>query len=409
MQKQIKIGLVGLGQFGIQFFDLFYQHPAVKAMAICDLDATRFKPFIDKKSYGAKLSSADCYVSYESLLKSDVDAVAIFTQPWLHAPQCIQAMEAGKSVYSSVPVVMLPDPREILDWCDKLVTAVRKSGRHYMLGETTYYRPETMFCRRQAISGAFGNFVQSEGAYIHSFDSPACDLRDVNKARYSGKAGNKFLKNLENYRNRGEHFGPMLYPTHSVSGPMCIMNSRPLKVSCFGSKPQSNDSYFTTYNEQYGNQTALFRMDNGSIMTIYEHRESAAHADLFKVVGTDAYFQNVGYWHDCRNQENSRNISDEEMRNPLPDEVLQAYLRINEDATAHDGPTKNDFTGIFKAHGGSHPYLIHEFVDSVAHERKPEIDVCKAVRYMSAGAVAHQSARRDGDCLTIPDWGELEV
>ncbi|MBT19584.1 hypothetical protein CMK17_06270 [Candidatus Poribacteria bacterium] len=56
-------------------------------------------------------------------------------------------------------------------------------------------------------------------------------------------------------------------------------------------------------------------------------------------------------------------------------------------------------------HGGSHAYLIHEFVDSVNRERLPRINVWQAVRYCAPGFVAHESALKDGELLKIPDWG----
>ena len=56
-------------------------------------------------------------------------------------------------------------------------------------------------------------------------------------------------------------------------------------------------------------------------------------------------------------------------------------------------------------HGGSHAYLVHEFVDSVNRERLPRINVWQAVRYCAPGFVAHESALKDGELLKIPDWG----
>ena len=73
------------------------------------------------------------------------------------------AMESGKHVYSAVPIVTLPDGDEILDWCEKLIDASKRTGRYYMLGETTYYRPETMYCRKRAAEGAFGEFIYADG------------------------------------------------------------------------------------------------------------------------------------------------------------------------------------------------------------------------------------------------------
>ena len=43
------------------------------------------------------------------MLESDVDAVAIFTQRWTHGPLVVQALRAGKHVYSAVPMAISED------------------------------------------------------------------------------------------------------------------------------------------------------------------------------------------------------------------------------------------------------------------------------------------------------------
>ncbi|HUV39545.1 MAG TPA: Gfo/Idh/MocA family oxidoreductase, partial [Planctomycetota bacterium] len=165
----ISLGLVGLGQFGSGFAELFKRHPLVDRFALCDREPDRLAKFAGRPDFVDKLKPSDVYGSLDEILKSDLDAVAIITQPWLHAPQCVAAMEAGKHVYSAVPIISIPYGDEILDWCGRIVDTCRKTGRHYMLGETTYYRPQAMFCRRQAAAKAFVDFVYAEGEYIHPF------------------------------------------------------------------------------------------------------------------------------------------------------------------------------------------------------------------------------------------------
>ncbi len=57
----------------------------------------------------AKQGVSLTYQSFEEMLASDVDAVAIFTQRWLHGEMAIQALEAGKHVYSTVPMAIQAD------------------------------------------------------------------------------------------------------------------------------------------------------------------------------------------------------------------------------------------------------------------------------------------------------------
>jgi predicted dehydrogenase len=81
------------------------------------------------------------------------------------------------------------------------------------------------------------------------------------------------------------------------------------------------------------------------------------------------------------------------MRDPLPEEVAAAWRETDGESIAYGG------------HGGSHAYLVHEFVDAIAQNRRPAISVWDAVRYMAMGVAAHQSALRDGETLPVPDWG----
>ncbi len=386
----ISLGLVGLGSFGRAFADLFMSHPLVDRIALCDREMERITPFAQKESWRKKFNPRDVYDSLDAICRSDLDALVIITQPWLHAPQCIQAMESGKSVYSAVPVIDLPDADEILAWCDRLVETTRRTGKHYMLGETTYYRAQAMYCRRQAQAGAFGDFVYAEGEYYHDVDAKT-NLREVMRRRLSSKAGAEWLALREQYRARGVLTGPMSYPTHSTSGPISVMGAHPVKVCCWGYANRTNDPFFIENGYAFSNESALFYMSNGATMRILEHREIGHfEREIFRIYGTQGSFEN-DTWVD---KEKPHQLTIEEMRDPLPAEVADAFRAASQ---------TSDFYG---GHGGSHAYLVHEFVDAVAHDRIPAINVWEAVRYMAAGAVAHKSALLDGEVLPVPDWGD---
>ena len=384
----IGLGLVGLGSFGSEFAELFMSHPQVERIALCDLEPDRIREFATRPSWQSKLDQKDVYSSLDEICRSDLDALVIITQPWLHAAQCIQAMESGKHVYSAVPVVCLPDGDEILDWCDRLVSVCRRTGMHYMLGETTYYRPQTMFCRGRAREGAFGDFVYAEGEYFHDVDS-ACNLREVMSSRLAGRAGRQWEKRSKVYEERGVRTGPMHYPTHSTSGPISVMNTHAARVCAWGYANQTGDPYFDA--NAFSNEVALFQMANGATLRICECREIGHPGrEMFRVYGTRGSFEN-DHWLD---NNSSLELAVEEMRDPLPEGVVQAFKEATGKMNFHGG------------HGGSHAYLAHEFVDAIAHDRRPAINVWEAVRYMAAGVMAHKSALRDGEILEVPDWGD---
>jgi predicted dehydrogenase len=385
----ISLGLVGLGAFGHCFAELFKAHPLVDRIALCDREPERMALFADKPSWKDKLQSRDIYPSLDDICRSDLDALVIITQHWLHAPQCIQAMLAGKHVYSAVPLVTLPDGDEILDWCDRLVETRKRTGMHYMLGETTYFHPQAMFCRRQARKRAFGDFVYTEGEYFHSFDSRCCDLREVRKQRLNSKAGEEWEALLAQYLARGAQDSPMHYPTHSTSGPISVMNAHAVKVSATGYANRTKDPYFAENGFPFSNIAALFTMSNGATMRIGEFRECSLIRETFRIYGTKGAFEN-DVWIE---NEQAAPVTVEAMRDPLPPEVVTAFKAVNPDS---------DFYG---GHGGSHAYLVHEFVDAIASNRHPAINVWEAVRYMAPGVIAHKSAMKDGEVLAVPDWG----
>jgi predicted dehydrogenase len=361
----------------------------VQFVAVCD--AKRSQREAVKRMIDNHNANTDCktYRDMREFLASrtDIDGLLIATGDRWHALASILAMRSGKDVYSAVPIISIPDGQEILDWCDRLVKTVQKTGRHYMLGETTFYRPEAMYCRRRAAEGAFGDFVHSDGEYLHDVDSPQCNLRVVQKHRLASKAGQEWLEVQKKYKDQDAEGGPMHYPTHSTSGPMSVMNAHAVKVSCWGYDTRSGDAAFGSPS----NETTLFHMSNGSTMRIREYREIGMPCtETFRVYGTQAAFEDF-FWVDKHRR---YPLKEQEMRDPLPEEVEKAWRGIPRDSEAYGG------------HGGSHPYLVHEFVSAVAAQRVPAINIYEAVRYMAAGVVAHQSAQKDGEVLKVPDWGD---
>jgi hypothetical protein len=55
-------------------------------------------------------------------------------------------------------------------------------------------------------------------------------------------------------------------------------------------------------------------------------------------------------------------------------------------------------------HGGAHGYLMSEFVNAILLDRKPLVDIAQALNMTVAGIVAHQSARKGGELMKIPQF-----
>ncbi len=79
-------------------------------------------------------------------------------------------MVVGAGLWMEFPHVHLP--------------AAGRTGMNYMMGETTCYRPETIYCRRKAAAGEFGHFCYAEGHYFHDMEH---NLYNVAKWRWGDK------------------------------------------------------------------------------------------------------------------------------------------------------------------------------------------------------------------------------
>jgi predicted dehydrogenase len=199
----LRMAMVGVGQQGRRFVPLFNAHPLVDELALCDLDEVKLQ------GVAAQHGISRTYPSLDAVCESDVDAVVIITQNWLHAPQAVQALRAGKHVFSAVPTGITVDEIETL------VRTVEQTGLIYMLGEVNYYSPETVYCRRRHASRDFGDLVYAEADYHHDFD----ELYEV----FQWRGGERWREVAG--------IPPMLYPTHTTGSIVSVTGARMTHVS----------------------------------------------------------------------------------------------------------------------------------------------------------------------------------
>jgi hypothetical protein len=57
-------------------------------------------------------------------------------------------------------------------------------------------------------------------------------------------------------------------------------------------------------------------------------------------------------------------------------------------------------------HHGSHHFLTDDFVRACSTGALPPNHVWAAARYNLPGLIAHESAKREGELLTVPDLGD---
>lgn len=379
MEKKISIGMVGLGRFGSGFVPIFKAHPLVKRLALCDLDQTKLS------SISKQFKISETYANLDDICNSDLDALVIITQPWLHAPQVIQAMEAGKHVYSAVPIITPQSGKnsEIYDWCERLIQACKKTGKKYMLGETSYFRPEVQFAIQKHKNHEFGSISLIEAEYLHDTLLLGCNLIKVQMER-TGFSEEQVYK-----QGAGV---PMHYVTHSASVPLAITGAHATEISCFGYE-MPEDNYYRKDSETgnvFSNQIATFKMSDGSIGRVIEGRRvgHTGREALSRVIGTNASME-VNLKGTIWTDKSKYKFVNVECRPKLPPSI-QRLTKF----------------GHYGGHGGSHPYLVDEFVTAISEDRQPKINAWEAVRYVAIGAAAHESALKNGQIIKVPDWGD---
>jgi len=394
--KSIKIGILGAGSFARAFTPLFKAHPGVRAVSLTEVIPER------RRDEAALAGITETYGSLSELLASDCDAVAIFTQRWLHAPQAIAALRAGKHVYCAVPA------GNSVEEIAELVETVKRTGLTYMLAETSYYYPSAIFCREMWRQGKFGRFVYGEGEYMH-------DMSHGFYQAYQHSGGPEW--------KRTAGVPPMLYPTHTMSMIVSVTGARLTRVSCLGQVDRSDDGVFgkglNPWNNEFSNETALFRTSDGGSARINEFRRVGhwgGRSVRLSIFGTEGSFEEQPEGDVWVNREREVTPLDDLLRCD-PVSPSGPATEALQDGTQHDfhsgmapvHPTWRlppEIVHGSTGHYGSHLFLVDDFVRSCTSGALPPNHVWAAARYNLPGIIAHESALREGELLSIPDLGD---
>ncbi len=389
----IKVGMCGVGSFANSFIPLFNAHPLVDEVILCDLDGEKLKAKSEKFDIPKTCPSLD------ELCQTDVDAIAVITQHWMHGPQAVQALRSGKHVYSAVPSAAS------IEEITELVRAVEATGLIYMIGETSYYYPCAIYCRERFRKGDFGRIVYGEGEYYHDWDH---GLYDVAKWR-----GGERWRELAGGP-------PMYYPTHSTSMIVSVTGAHATVVSCFGFVDEHEDGIYdpevNVWNNAFSNESALFKMSDGSMMRINEFRRIGHPGTVgLSLYGTEGSYEeqaNAKVWV-TKNRDEMIDLSDllTPVGRPAKPEGEMAAV-TSADGT-HEGVCSvhdisrlpREFIGLPNGHLGSHQFLVDDFVTACISGQQPPNNIWQAARYLVPGLIAHESAKREGELLDVPDLG----
>ena len=340
--KKIRVGIVGYGvcKFGAEFG--FQNHPNVEVAAVSDL-------FPDRCAELAKVCRCSkTYPSLEELVKDDsLEAVFVATDAPSHPRHCIEVLKHGKHVASAVPAAY-----GSLEQAEELFAAVKASGRKYMMFETSFFHEDLYAMRQIYNAGGLGKLVYAEGEYYHYMEQP-----------------------IPSYKDWRVGLPPQWYPTHSNAYYVGASGGSFTEVSCMGmpSVVQHLQPANNRYKNAFGTEIALFRTSEGGTARMAVSWDTPGYGgEMGRIRG-----QKGTYYGKYEGLEKSLpNIH----RPPLPPGVAAG------------------------GHGGSHGYLMDEFVTAILLDRVPLVNIAKALNMTVGGIVAHQSALKDGELLKIPQY-----
>ena len=410
-EEKIKVAIIGCGRFAKFFVKLFKVHPLVEKVVVCDLIRERAEQY--SKDFGV-----DIIDSFEEALASkEINSIAVFTQRFKHGPMVIEALKAGKHVYSAVPgSLKIEEFKEIID----IVTKTRLT---YSMGETGFYRAPAIFCRQEYEKGTFGTFTYAEAQYNH-------DIRNM-EASFRSSGG-------ENWK---EFAGipPFFYPTHSTS---MVLSSLPgvyaKKVVAFGFENGPRTDIYGTdgqnrYNNPFSNEVMLLQLSNGGIARISENRcvgwkSPETYISQFYGSGGGYEFSvakhHLSTWTNIPDKENpyahdaymtdvTAQLQPKEVTELIDKDYAKAITEIKNAMgffdTAPIHPVDRlpaEYEGIENGHNGTHHFLIDDFCRAYYTGKLSPTNIWQVARWNIPGLMAHESALAGGKTMDVIDFGE---
>ena len=150
--KELGIAVVGSGRIGSLRARLAAGHPAVKFLAVSDLDAERAKNLAE--TAGADLSSGS---NEEVISHPDVNAVIVSTSEPEHVAPVLLALELGKPVLVEKPIALT------LSDADRIIAKAEETGTSLKIGYAQRFKRRYLSAKDQILAGRLGDITALTG------------------------------------------------------------------------------------------------------------------------------------------------------------------------------------------------------------------------------------------------------
>ncbi len=325
----------------------------------------------------------------------------------LEAEVCLALGATGRGVDTTTPGLTDPRDGEPLDGPDAcavpmglendelaaVVDAERVSGKRYMMMETSVYGREYRYVARLLQEGRLGTLTAYRGFHI---------------------------QNLDGYPAYWQGYPPMKYLTHALSPLLALTGATVRDVVCYGSSRLTTDR-LGPFGNPFPVEVGLFRLSGSDVIgeiTMSFFQTARTYTEGFAVYGDAMSIE----WpnevdgpltvHELlpldpdqpdaglrgRRSQTSR-VEPADETDELP-EQLRRFVRPYVLEAAAGGPAITKLA----EHGGSHPFLVHEFISALVEDRPAAIDAPTAAAWTAPGIVAHASALAHGERVPVPAY-----
>ncbi|MEA3335939.1 MAG: Gfo/Idh/MocA family oxidoreductase [Chloroflexota bacterium] len=361
------VAIIGLG-FGAEFIAIYQAHPDANMYAICQRNEENLNKIGD--AFGIERR----YANYEDVLADpSVDFVHINSPISDHAWMSIAALEAGKHVFCTVPMATT------IAECEQIVDLVKKTGLKYMMAETVVYSREFLFIKELYEKGELGKIQYMQASHP---------------------------QDMEGWPEYWERMVPMHYATHVVSPVLGLVDGLAEYVSCFGSGT-IDPRLSAKSGSAFAVESCHIKVMESDVAahiwrtlfdTARQYRES------FDVYGTKKSFewaliegeQHVIHTAKKPEPEIPERVSVPDYAHLLPQEI-QPFT-----STIEDAEHLSFIQGA--GHGGSHPHLVNAFVSALVEDKQPWPNAVTSANWTCVGICAHQSARKGGEIVQLPEF-----
>lgn len=146
--KKLGVAVVGSGRIGSLRAKMAAGHPAVRFLAVSDLDAERASHLGD--SAGANLSSGS---NEEVISHPDVNAVIVSTFEHDHLAPVMQALELGKPVLVEKPIALT------IEDADRMIAKSEETGTSLRVGYAQRFKRRYLSAKDQIVEGRVGDIT----------------------------------------------------------------------------------------------------------------------------------------------------------------------------------------------------------------------------------------------------------